>query len=94
MYSSTLPSTSALDGGEWSTQCPGCFTPGKDLVPLVQEAAWATGPVWTRAENLAPPLGFDPWTVQPVESRYTGWTIPALSSAVYTVKLVPPVVLC
>jgi hypothetical protein len=31
---------------------------------------WAPGPVWTGAENLAPP-GFDPRTVQPVASRYT-----------------------
>ena len=30
------------------------FTPGKDPVPIVQEAGWATGPVWTGAENLAP----------------------------------------
>jgi len=30
------------------------FTPGKDPVPTVQEAGWATGPVWTGAENLAP----------------------------------------
>ena len=44
-------------------------TPGKDLVPIVQEAEWAPGPVWT-AENLAPPR-FDAWTVQPVVSRYT-----------------------
>jgi len=29
------------------------FTPGKDPVPIVQEAGWAPGPVWTRAENLA-----------------------------------------
>ena len=29
------------------------FTPGKDPVPIVQEAGWATGPVWTSAENLA-----------------------------------------
>ena len=31
------------------------LTPGKDPVPIVQEAGWATGPVWTGAENLAPP---------------------------------------
>jgi len=31
-YSPTLPSTSALDGGEWSTPRPGRFTPGKDPV--------------------------------------------------------------
>ena len=29
------------------------FTPGKDPVPIVQEAVWAPGPVWTGAENLA-----------------------------------------
>jgi hypothetical protein len=28
MYSSTLPSTSALDVGGWSTLCPGHFNPG------------------------------------------------------------------
>ena len=30
------------------------FTPGKDPVPIVQEAGWAPGPVWTGAENLDP----------------------------------------
>ena len=30
------------------------FTPRKDSVPIVQEAGWATGPVWIGAENLAP----------------------------------------
>jgi len=30
------------------------FTPGKDPVPIVQEAGWAPGPVWTGATNLAP----------------------------------------
>ena len=29
-------------------------TPGKDPAPLVQEAGWASGPVWTGAEILAP----------------------------------------
>jgi hypothetical protein len=29
------------------------FTPGKDLVPIVHEAEWARGPVWTGAENVA-----------------------------------------
>jgi hypothetical protein len=29
------------------------LTPGKGPVPIVQEAGWATGPVWTGAENLA-----------------------------------------
>jgi hypothetical protein len=30
------------------------FTPEKDPVPIVQEARWVPGPVWTSAENLAP----------------------------------------
>jgi hypothetical protein len=46
-------STSALEGGRSATR-PGCFTPGKDPVPIVQEAGWAAGPVWTCAKNLAP----------------------------------------
>jgi hypothetical protein len=29
------------------------FTPGKDPAPIVQEAGWAPGPVWTGAENIA-----------------------------------------
>jgi hypothetical protein len=33
MYSSTLPSTSALNGGEWSTPRTGRFTPGKNRYP-------------------------------------------------------------
>jgi hypothetical protein len=29
------------------------FTPGKDPVPIVQEAGWAPGLVWTGTENLS-----------------------------------------
>jgi hypothetical protein len=29
-------------------------TPGKDPVPIVQEAGWAPGLVWTGVENLTP----------------------------------------
>ena len=32
---------------------PAALPPGKDSVPIVQEAGWAPGPVWTGAENLA-----------------------------------------
>jgi len=62
----------ALEGGEGSASRPGhSLPPGKDPVPIVQEAGWAPGPIWTSAENLASPPGFDPRTVQPVASRYT-----------------------
>jgi hypothetical protein len=33
---------------------PAAFTPGKEPVPIVQEAGWVPGPVWIGAENLAP----------------------------------------
>ena len=51
---------------------PAAFTPRKDPIPIVWEAEWAPGPVWTVAENLAPP-GFDPRTFQPVGSRFTDY---------------------
>jgi hypothetical protein len=42
--------TSALDGGEWWASRPGrALPPGKGpTVPIVQEAGWASGPVWTQ----------------------------------------------
>ena len=54
------------------TPRPGRLTPGKDPALIIQEAGWAPGPVWTDAENLDPP-GFDPRTVQPVDSPYTDY---------------------
>jgi len=44
----------------WSTPRSGRFTPGKDPLPFVQEAGWATGSVWTggqRHDPAALPLG-------------------------------------
>ena len=44
--------TAALEGGEWSEKRLGPhFTPGKDPVPIVQEAGWAPGPVWTGGKS-------------------------------------------
>jgi hypothetical protein len=62
--------TSALKGGGWSAPRPGRFTPGKDPVPIVHEAAWASGLVWTGAK-ISPPPGFGSRTVQPVATSYT-----------------------
>ena len=63
---------------------PAALYPGKDAVPIVQEAGWAPRPVWAGAENLAPPPGFDPRTVQPVASRYTDYiTRPTTKLVVY-----------
>ena len=65
--------TTALEGGEGQHHALAVLYPRKDPVPIVQEAGWAPGPVWTGVENLAPPSGFDPRTVQPVASCYTDY---------------------
>jgi len=40
--------TAALEGGEWLAARPGrTLPPGKDPLPILQEAEWAPGPVWT-----------------------------------------------
>jgi hypothetical protein len=49
-YSSYSFTTSALDGNKWSASRPGrALAPGKGPpVPIVQEAGWAPGLVWTQ----------------------------------------------
>jgi hypothetical protein len=40
--------------GGWWTPRPDRFTPQeREPVPIIQEAGWTSGPVWTGAENLA-----------------------------------------
>jgi len=45
-------------------------TPGKDPVPIVQEAGWAPEPVWSGGKSL--PTGIRT-PDRPVLSRYTDW---------------------
>ena len=47
------------------------FTPGKHPVPILQEAGWAPGPVWTGGKSR--PHRIRSRTVQPVVSPYTDW---------------------
>ena len=62
--------TAALEGGGWSAARPGrTLPPGKTQYPLYRKLGGPQGQS-ERAENLAP-LGFDPRTVHPVDSRYT-----------------------
>jgi len=43
-------------------------------VPIVQEAGYAPGAVWTGAENILTPPGFVPRTIQPVTYCHEqGW---------------------
>ena len=53
LYSFLITALEVVVGGFSVTPRPP-FTPGKDSVPIVQEAWWAPGPVWTGAENLDP----------------------------------------
>jgi hypothetical protein len=74
MYSFTLSSASALDGGGWSTPRPCRFTTGKDPVPIYRRLGGPqgrSGRVW----KISSPPGFDLRTVQTVASRYTDWAI-------------------
>ena len=83
MYSSTLPSSSALDVGGWSTPHPGRFIPGKETrYPLYRRLGGPHGRSG-RMGNISSPLGFDLRTAQPVASRYTDGAIPALYLSIY-----------
>jgi hypothetical protein len=46
--------TTALEGVRGQRHAPAALYPGKDPVPIIQEAGWAPGPVWTGVESLAP----------------------------------------
>ena len=55
MYTSTLPSTSALDGGGWSTPRPGRFTPpGKTRSSLYRTLGGSQGRSEEVRKDLAP----------------------------------------
>ena len=53
-------------GGGGQPHALAASTPGKDLVPIVQEAGWAPGPVWTGG-NSRPHRGLIP--DRPVRSQ-------------------------
>ena len=66
MYSFTLPSTSALDGGGWSIPSPGCFTSGKETrYPLYRRLGVPQGRSGQMRKISSPPV-FDPRTVHPI----------------------------
>ena len=62
-------------GGWVGDATPWQFTSGIDSrYPLYR--FWPQGR-YGRLRKISPPSEFDPWTVQPVASRYTDWVIPA-----------------
>jgi hypothetical protein len=72
-YSSTLFLTLALEGGEGSASLPGrTLPPGKTRYPLYRRLGGPQGQSG-QVRKMSPPPAFDPWTVQPVGSRYTDY---------------------
>ena len=52
-------------------RAPAALSPKKAPVPIVQEAGWVPGPVWTSKEKrkfLIPHLGLNPGPISPSES--------------------------
>ena len=76
-YSYTLSLTSALDGVGGQRHAP-----GKTRYPLYSRLGGQQDRSG-RVRKISPPPGFEPWTVQPVASRYTDWALP---SHIHTVK--------
>jgi hypothetical protein len=76
MNTSTLSLISALDGIDGHLHAPAALTRERDPLPMGYEAVWAPGQSG-RVQRIFSPLGFDPRTVQLLESRYTGYAIPA-----------------
>ena len=70
--------TTALEGSEGLDSRPGLsFSPVKTRYPLYRRMGGPQGRVG-QVRKISPPPRFDPRTVQPAASRYTGWAIPAL----------------
>jgi hypothetical protein len=55
---------------------PAVLRSGKTRYPLYEGLGGPQG-MSGRMRKISPPPGFDPRTVQPVESRCTDWAIPA-----------------
>ena len=65
MYSSTLPSTSALDGVVSQGHVPSALSPGKTRYPLYRRLGGTQGRS-EQVRKISPPRRFDPRTVQPL----------------------------
>ena len=72
-YNSALYLISAPDGGRWSAQCPGCFTPWREtrysLDRMLRGPRSRSG--WV--QKISPLQGFEPQTVQLVAIPHTDY---------------------
>ena len=69
--------TWTLDGVGAQHHAPAVLPPGKSRYPLYMRLGGPQGRSARVQKISPPPPGLDPWTVQPVASRYTDWAIPA-----------------
>jgi hypothetical protein len=74
-YRSTISLTSTLDGVGGQRHAPAALSPGMTRYPLYRRLGGLQGRSG-RVLKISPPPRFDPWTAQPVASRYTDWAIP------------------
>jgi len=73
-------------------QChaPAALLPGKTWYPLYRRLGGPQG--WSgQVQKILTPAEFDPWTVQPIASRYTNWAIlahtePPVQSQIHYIK--------
>jgi len=68
---STLSVTSVLDGGGWSTSCPGRFNLGKVSRYPLHRRLGVPRNRYALARKISLPLGIDPRTAYPVDCSYT-----------------------
>jgi hypothetical protein len=65
---------------------PAALSPGMTRYPLYRRLGGPQG--WSgRVLKISPPLGLNPWTIQPIVSRYAIYAIPALDTQYYISQL-------
>ena len=75
--------TLELDRDVCSTPHPSSLLPGKTRNPLYRRLGGPQGRSgWV--QKMLSPLGFDPWIIQPVVSRYTDYATPAHNKIMHT----------
>jgi len=78
--------TYELEGGGWSTPCPGHLTPGKENWYLLYrrlDEPWG----WPEhVQKISPPQGLEPPSTQPIVYRYTSYTTAASTLMVSSQK--------
>ena len=76
--------TTALEWGEGSASCPvRSLSPEKTCYQFYRRLGGPQGRSG-QVRKISPPSGFDPWTFQPLVSRYTDWATRLTSKPLWT----------